>query len=148
MARWEDVRPILVAAYDVMDKTYNGLVDGRDVADALGRPHDDLWLGRDLEALAEADYLKCAIGGTELPIQVEGTEKGRQEVEGWPGARSATGSVDLLVALLAEREEAPDTPSEERSKLRALREVFAGTGTDIASKALAEVIVRSGGVVA
>jgi hypothetical protein len=147
MGSWRDIRPILVTAYDLMEQSARGDTTVDAIADALGRSADDIQLGRDLRALHDADYMKCYFGGVELPLMVDGTEKGRQETQGWPGPRTAEAHVELLIELLKQRAEAPDIPREERTRLRAILDAVGKAGTQALGNVTAELVLRAGGAV-
>jgi hypothetical protein len=154
MSRWENVRPILVKVYDLMEQWPEGYADGDAVADALGIEDDDYGddltrLLRDLQNLHEAGYIDCQFDkgrnfNNSLPLVIEGTEKGRQEVLGWPGPRTSTASAELLVNLLRAAANAPDTPPEQKTTLRAILKAIGKGGTDALSKVTAELILRGG----
>lgn len=146
MPRWEDVRPILVTAYGLMEQSDMAMTSGPEIARAvLGRPDDDPRLGTTLRALHDDGYLNCTFGGVHLPLQVEGTAAGRQEVQGWPGSRSSTASAELLVDLLRTQADAADTPPEQKSRLRAILNAIGSGSLDALSKVTAELILRGGG---
>lgn len=148
MPRWENVRPILVAVYELIDESPQWAADGNDLAAALGvnDVDDRARLYRDLWSLDEAGYIDAnfAMGGR-LPRRIQGTHEGRQEVQGWPGSRTGQANAELLVTLLRERAEADDTPPEQKTKLRAIVDAIGKGGTDALSKVTAELILRAGG---
>lgn len=144
MPQWEHVRPILVVAYDLMEQSADGETSGNAIASALDI--EDERLGHVLTALHEARYIDCDGRSVQcLPFIVGGTEKGRQEIQGWPGPRTSTANVELLMELLREKADAPDTPSEQRTKLRAIGDAITKGGIDAMSQVIADVILRAGG---
>lgn len=148
MPQWEDVRPILVAAYEAMEDTPDGSTSGAAVADAIGADHDDVQLWRILRDLHADEYLNVRYGAPGgLPAVVRGTTDGRQGVLGWPGPRTADGHAELLVTLLRAQADAADTLPEHRSKLRAVLDALGHGGTDALSKVTADLILRAGGTV-
>jgi len=149
MPRWDDVRPILVAVYDLIEDALDGVTDGPQVAAVLGFGENDLRrLDRALKSLDDAGYIEArfTMGGS-LPVLIEGTHGGRQEVQGWPGPRTSTANAELLVDLLRAQADAPDTSAEQKTKVRAILDAIGKGGTDALSKVTAELVLRAGGSV-
>lgn len=145
MPQWEEVRPILVAAYALMDANPAGMTDGKALAEALGRDPEDRFLERDLWALRDADYLDIYFD-PEGAGPIQGTAEGRREVQGWPGPRTPAGSAELLVDLLDKLAVADQTPEPERGRLKKAADAIRDAGTDTIAKAIGEVIARSTGI--
>jgi hypothetical protein len=146
MPRWDDVRPTLVAAYDLFDESDQ--VGAVEIAAKLGIDDEAgmTRLTRHLYALDDADYIKVhRAGGMEPPDLILPTHPGRQEVRGWPGPRTAIGNAELLVDLLRAQAEAADTPPEEKTRLRAILNAIGSGSLDALSKVTADLIIRGGG---
>lgn len=148
MPRWEEVRPILVAAYELMDESADGATQTAAIAERVGRDSRDATWGRDLRVLVDAAYLKIPDGfGAIAPDDpVDGTEKGRQEVQGWPGPRTPAGSAELLVDLLDKLSVSEQTPEPERGRVKKAADAIRDAGTDTIAKAIGEVVARSTGI--
>lgn len=146
MPTWEEMRPVLVAAYRAMDSSPDGGLDGPELAAACGRDNDDpLWY-RDMQMLNDADYLNVRFGGGMTVSSIYGTEKGRQETQGWPGPRTDAGAAELLVTILdrlADDESAPET---EREKARGVVGALREAGVDFAAKVVGELGYRATGL--
>lgn len=146
MPTWEEMRPILVTAYRAMDSTPDGGLDGPELAAACGRDNDDpLWY-RDMQMLNESGYLEVHFGGAMTVVYANGTEKGRQEVQGWPGPRTDHGAAELLLALLEARANDEQANEDERKKAGTLRDAVRGVGTDFFSKVISELAYRGTGL--
>src|SRR4051794_12623141 len=147
MPRWEDVRPTLVAIYDLIDAAPDGVADGRELASALGITEDEMpRFVRDLRALHDDGYMQAHFTlGVGPPPLIQGTTLGRHEVRGWPGPRSGQASAELLVDLLRAQADDADTPPEQKTKTRAILDAIGRGGTDALSKVTAELILRAGG---
>jgi hypothetical protein len=142
---WEAVKPVLDATYRLLAE--KDPIAGEAVITELGRPANDEETGRTLEALSKADYIKGQFHEeTPVPDLIAATEKGLQETSGWPkpGAGGG-GQVELLLRLLDERIESPDTPKAEKTRLRKARDSFAAVGHDITVGVLTAFISKQTG---
>lgn len=146
MPTWEEMRPVLVAAYRAMDSTPDGGLEGSELATACGRDNDDPMWYRDMQMLNEAGYLDVHFGGAMTVAYIRGTEKGRQEVQGWPGPRTDRGAAELLLALLEARANDEQANDDERKKAGALRDAVRGVGTDFFAKIVSELAYRGTGL--
>ncbi len=80
------------------------------------------------------------------PRIVQGTEKGRQEVQGWPGPRTDAGAAELLLALI-ERAAQDDQLSEgEKAKASSLLSAAREAGVDLVAKVASEFAYRASGL--
>lgn len=144
MQTWDDIRPILVKAYELLSESY-GSVDGREFAQACGREFSDARWDRDIRALVNAGYLK-AYFAAEGPDMIQATEKGRQEVQGWPGPRTDVAAAELLAAILDRLAEDESAPEAEREKARGLRGAWREAGIEFAAKVAGELGYRATGL--
>jgi hypothetical protein len=134
--RWDtDVKPVLDVVYRLLEEQGAHLqLEGKDVAHALGRDEDDMDLRRVFEQLDQAGYIKPTWAGVTLPYMIEPTERGLQHTMGWPVPGQT--DVEALLRMLDQRIEAPDTPDEERTRLRRLRDAAGDVGTSVMSSLL------------
>jgi hypothetical protein len=85
---WDEAKPVLQAAYRLMDEDDDESTTPEAIADALGKPPDDARVRRILGRLYQADYVGGLVGFGEnpAPSPVHPTEKGLQQVAGWPSS--------------------------------------------------------------
>jgi len=140
---WEaDVRPVLVAVKDVLDAT-DDLIRGADlesVHTALGdRAVSEGVTHAALEELRRTDYIEGRVGFGNPPVMffIKLTEKGRQEVAGWPVAPGADFGAKLLDEL--ERRIADAGNEEERTRLQRLRDAVADVGKSVITSILTDM---------
>ncbi|MGB7158111.1 MAG: hypothetical protein WBD40_08595 [Tepidisphaeraceae bacterium] len=145
MQTWDDIRPILVKAYELIGESYGGSLDGQEFAGACGREQADPRWERDIEALVDAGYL-TAYFSPEGPDSVGGTEKGRQETQGWPGPRTDAGAAELLVAILDRLADDEEASEYEREKARGVVGALREAGVDFAAKVVGELGYRASGL--
>jgi hypothetical protein len=128
---------VLVAISRASGDTY-GPIDGRRLIAELhdmGHDPDSMALANLLFELRDAELVKCqgvGNGGAEAFGMISLAPRGRERVEGWPGASGvSTGDIEALLKLLDARAEDPDLPEGERRKWRAagkaLRDIGVGT---------------------
>lgn len=129
---WSEVEPFLKATYELLDEQETVGQDA--VCEALGKPAKDERTVRALAELYNAGFIASAgsIEESPAPILIQGTEKGLQQVRGWPSGGSDAQLVELLLAVLDERIESDETPEEEKGRLRRARDAFAALGRDVA----------------
>jgi hypothetical protein len=123
MLDWQtEVLPALVAAYELIDESTDGFIDGENVAAKLGRDADESSFYSLFRQLDDADYVNVQVwgGGMAPPAMIGPTEKGLQITRGWPGRGGE--STEILLRLLDERIADPDVPEEERTRLERLRD--------------------------
>ena len=114
------------------------------VVAGLGEGTDAGHVHRALAKLYRAGY----IGGLTVeeqawPYSIYGTEKGLQQVAGWPregGTQAA--EVQTFLHLLDEHIADERTPEEERRRLREIREAAAGVGVKVLGEVLARYLVH------
>jgi hypothetical protein len=135
--KWQEVEPTLRATYSVLE--HSALITGEDVNVAMGRQASDASAGRVFEHLDHAGYINATFGiGVPLPYGIRATEKGLQYCAGWPIPGSSPAFITEFLRAVEERASAPETPTDERGRLRSFAEAASGVGkdllTDIASK--------------
>ncbi len=132
---WEEVKPALEETYRLLEDQEQISRDA--VCEALGRPASDEHTILALTRLYEGGYIDgITYEESAAPIFISSTEKGLREVSGWPGDGSER-YVELLIQLLDERIEDPETPERERGKLRRIRGAAADAAPDFFGKVLA-----------
>lgn len=143
---FEEAEPVLAATYELLRDAESTTPDA--VNEKLGREPGDEHTTRALALLYKTRF----IGGTDYqnspaPVIIEATEKGLQKTSGWPEPGAAGGDiVEVLLKLLDERIESPDTPEEEKGRLRRARDAFAGVTRDITVGVLSNLISKQTGV--
>jgi hypothetical protein len=103
MPRWEDARPILVTAYDLMEQSDMATTSGPEIArTVLGRSDDDPRFGTTLRALHDDGFASAGAfmapwrgAASRGPPPSAGTsagprEPGRLDERGQPATRPAT----------------------------------------------------------
>ena len=137
---WNEVRPVLVATYDLLqDAEY---VRPEAVAEKLAR-EDDEWFDRVLGLLQENGY----IGGhmvdqRRAPIMIAATEKGLREVANWPREGGSFELAEALLRLLDERIADEGTSEPERGKLQTAREALSGLPRELLVEVMAAYASR------
>lgn len=141
---WDEARPVLEATYRLMDGDEEG-TSAQAVLAALGKPPGDARTERILARLFEAGYIDgLTTDQSHAPIFINPTEKGLQQVAGWPSPSGGGREVELLLALLDERiEETSD--EDERGRLRRFRDAAAEIGTGLGTSVLAAYLARISG---
>lgn len=139
----DDVRPILVAVKQAADESDDIMqrLDSRAIEAAAGRDEGDLGIFTALTALSEAGYVEGVAGFGDPPtwMFVKLTEKGHQEVSGWPVTPGGDYGAKFIEELDRRIEDAPDDA--ERTRLQRFRDaagdigkgVITGVLTDMAS---------------
>ena len=93
----DDVRPVLVAVKQAADESddIHRRIDSRAIEAALGREEGDLGTFAALQGLSDAGYVEgqAAFGNPPTWHLLNLTEKGRQEVSGWPVLTIVRGKV-------------------------------------------------------
>ena len=84
--------------------------------------------------LDRTGYARVSLAGGMTVAFVQATEKGLQVARGWPVPGQS--DVEVLLRLLDERIESPDTPEEERKGLRRLRDAVGSVGQSVLSSLL------------
>jgi hypothetical protein len=144
--KWDEARPILEAAYRLMDEDDEEGTSAEAVVAILGRSPGDARTTRILARLYEVGYITGpTIDDSPVPISINPTEKGLQEVAGWPSPNSGGREVELLLALLDERISDESRNEDERGRLRRFREAAAGVGRDVGSEVLGAYLARISG---
>jgi DNA-binding PadR family transcriptional regulator len=139
--RWEnDLLPVLEAVYRAATKGNPFGVEQKQVIAELGRPDDDPRTDRLLYELERTGYIEAtmATDGQWGPLICRLTEKGYQQVAGWPG-RVDDSTFALLIRALDERIECAET-EEERSKWVRLRDAALGVGRDLFVDVMGKVL--------
>jgi hypothetical protein len=131
---WDsDVRPILVAVKQAADESDDILhrLDSRAVEAAAGREAGDLATFAALDALSGAGYVEGVAGFGDPPtwMFIKLTEKGRQEVSGWPVTPGADYGAQFIEELDRRIEDAPD--DQERTRLERFREAAGEIGKGV-----------------
>ena len=136
----------------MLDATYrllseHDVVSPEDAIAEMGEGTDPDHVRRALAQLYRERY----IGGQDVedyawPIRIEATEKGLQEVAGWPKPGAAGGDqLELLLRLLDDKIAAPETPPEEKTRLQRVRDSLGGAGRDIIVGVLSNFIAKQTG---
>jgi hypothetical protein len=142
---WSEVKPVLDATYRLLSE--HDEVSPEDVIAEMGEGTDPDHVKRALAQL----YRGGRIGGQTIeqvdwPITIEATEKGSQEVAGWPKPGAAGGDqLELLLRLLDDKIAAPETPPEEKTRLQRVRDSLGGAGRDIIVGVLSNFIAKQTG---
>jgi hypothetical protein len=142
---WSEVKPVLDATYRLLSE--HDEVSPEDVIAEMGEGTDPDHVKRALAQLYREGY----IGGQDIqqvdwPISIEATEKGSQEVAGWPKPGAAGGDqLELLLRLLDDKIAAPETPPEEKTRLQRVRDSLGGAGRDIIVGVLSNFIAKQTG---
>jgi hypothetical protein len=140
---WSEARPVLEATYRLLNKADQTTQE--EVCSALGVPAGHERTIRALALLFEAGYIDgLEVDSSPAPIFIRATEKGLREASNWPG-RPAPDQVELLLRLLDERIESPETPDDEKGKLRRVRDALGDLGRDIAVGVLTAYVSRATG---
>lgn len=134
-----EIRPVLDAVREAIDKNGFGYADSGEINAVLGRPANDRSTDLALSKLREAGFIdgyREAEGWSDCTL----IEKGLQTVAGWP-VRPGDDTYDLLLAILAQRIESAPT-EEEKSKWTKLRDGFVSAGRDFAIDLLSNVATQ------
>ena len=143
--KWDEVRPVLEAAYRLMDQDDEGTTWPDAVSAELGKPQDPRIL-RILGQLYEAGYITGpTIEESPAPISIESTDKGLQLVAGWPTPGGRGLEVERLLGLLDERIADEARSPDERGRLRRFRESVVDIGRDVGSEVLGAYLARMTG---
>lgn len=140
-AAWEaDVLPVLQAILE-LERTSDGGVSQDAINVALGRPPGDRATSRTLERLSRAGYLadELTVEQVDGPLSCRLSEKGLQQTAGWPGAFN-TDLASLFLAAIEARIADPETPEDERGRLRRLRESAGEVSQGVVTALIAGVI--------
>lgn len=124
-----DIRPVLDAVKEAIDRGGIGYAEGGEINSVLGREADNRATDLALSKLRDAGFID-GYRGAEGWSNCTLVEKGLQTVAGWP-ARPGDDTYDLLLAILEQRIESAPT-EEEKSKWVKLRDGFASAGRDFA----------------
>lgn len=137
----EDVRPVLGAVYAATSATGSAFgVDQAAVNEELGRDPKDATTDRVLHELERSGYLEASVSATGDMLGanvVRLTEKGLQQVAGWP-SQDSLGMADRLLWVLEERIEQAPT-EDERTRLQRLRDAAVGIGRDVLTDVLSKM---------
>jgi hypothetical protein len=143
--RWDDVEPLLRATYRLLEDEI--IVGGHAVLASLSEPPSAEDAGRAFRALNEAGYVKAMIGiGEPVPYGLEATERGLQYCSGWPQPGESAVFIDAFLRAINERIENPDTPEDQRGRLRQLAESAGSVGRDLLVDISARVIEHKTGL--
>lgn len=134
-----DIRPILSAVKEAIDKTGFGHVEGSEINAVLGREPNDRATDLALSKLREAGFIEGYRGAEEWS-NCTLAEKGLQAVAGWP-ARPGDDTYELVLAILEQRIESAST-DEEKSRWVKLRDGFADAGRDFAIDLLSNLAAQ------
>lgn len=143
---WPELQPVLEATYRCLSERDE--ISPEDVIAEMGEGTDPDHVKR---ALAQLYRGERYIGGQDVeeypwPIRIEATEKGLQEVAGWPKPGAAGGDqLELLLRLLDDKIAAPETPPEEKTRLQRVRDSLGGAGRDIIVGVLSNFIAKQTG---
>lgn len=142
------VRPVLEGLYAVqssLDPAAYG-VSQEQLNERLGRPVDDAGTDRILADLARAGYLADFLETDEClgPISCRLSEKGLQEVAGWP--RPGGSPVEAFVTALDDKLADPDLSEEQRGWLLKMRDAAGNMSQSVISNLLAAYIKSQTGV--
>lgn len=143
---WSEAAPVIAATYGLLNEDDTTTQEA--VIAVLKRPAGD---DRTIRALAHLYKFNFINGPTieerPVPILIEPTEKGLQQTSGWPKPGAAgEEQVAQLLAALDERIESDETPEEEKSNLRRIREGVVGASRDILVGVLTSYASRATGV--
>jgi DNA-binding PadR family transcriptional regulator len=142
---WDEVRPVLEAAYRLMDQDDEGSTWPDAVSAELGKPQDPR-IVRILGQLYDAGYITGAtIEQSPAPISIEATEKGLQLVAGWPTPDSRGLEIERLLSVLDERITDESRTPDERGRLRRFRDSVVDIGRDVGSEVLGAYLARMTG---
>jgi hypothetical protein len=143
--KWEEISPILIATYKVLDDRPNGDVRDEDVERLLPDVEPDR-VRHALRMLKEQGYVRAYIASGGRVDSIMPEERGLQATMGWPtpGRAKEVGAAVLMEVLDEQAEQA--TTEEERGRARRLREVIAETGSTVVSETIASVITRMTGM--
>lgn len=145
MLKWEEISPVLIATYKLLDERPNGDVRDEDLERLLPDMEPER-IRHALRMLKEQGYIRAYIASGARVDSIQPEEKGLQATMGWPtpGQAKEVGA-DVLMQVLDEKAEQAPT-EEERGKAKRLREVIAETGTNVVSETIASVITRMTGM--
>jgi hypothetical protein len=91
---------VLEAAYGLLDREDS--TNPEAVCEAMGRPKDHEQTRRMLAYLHKSHHIGgFTIDGTAVPVTITATEKGLQEVRGWPSEAGGHAQVEQLLARSA-----------------------------------------------
>jgi hypothetical protein len=124
-----EIRPVLDAVKEALDRNGHGFADGAEINAVLEREADDRATDVVLSKLRETGFIKGYRGGDGWS-NCKLDEKGLQMVAGWP-ARPGDDTYEQLLAVLAQRIDSAST-EDEKSKWIKLRDGFVGAGRDFA----------------
>lgn len=137
----DDVRPVLVAVKQAADASddIHRRIDSRAIEASLGREEGDLETFAALEALSDAGYVEGQAGFGNPPTWffLKLTEKGRQEVSGWPVTPGADYGAKFIEELDRRIEDAPD--DQERTRLQRFREAAGEIGKGVITGVLTDM---------
>jgi hypothetical protein len=134
---WQEVRAVLEAAYGLLDREDS--TNPEAVCEAMGRPKDHEQTRRMLAYLHKSHHIGgFTIDGTAVPVTITATEKGLQEVRGWPSEAGGHAQVEQLLAILEQRIDDPETPDLERGRLRRVRQAV----SEVAPRLMASIFVE------
>lgn len=113
----------------------------------LGRAAGDPATSRTLDRLSNAGYLtdELTVEQIDGPLSCRLSEKGLQQVAGGPGALN-TDLAALFLAAIEAKIADPDTPDEERGRLRRLRDCAGEVGQGVVTALIAGVIKGQAGL--
>lgn len=134
-----EIRPVLDALKEAIDRNGFGYAESAEINSALGRDADDRATDLALSKLRDAGFIEGyreAEGWSNCTL----AEKGLQTVAGWP-VRPGDDTYELLLAILAQRIESAST-EEEKSKWIKLRDGFVSAGRDFAIDLLSNVATQ------
>ena len=146
--QWNEVRPILQAAYDSLERPQSGrglghlvqMTGSEEINRTLGREPDDRRLDVPLKYLQDAGYFENSYrAGDGSWVNISLSEKSLQLVAGWP--RPGDDLYDRLLTILEQRiDEAPT--ADEKSRAEKLRAALASAGKNLVVEVIGNVATK------
>jgi len=146
--RWENVRPVLAAIFELLQSEPPVAPTDSEVARALGRSPGEERLQRQIAYLKDAGYLDGEweidqMSGSVVLANAQITEKGLQEAAAWPVVPGDDPAERLLEVIEARLAESP--PPETRSRLERLRDAVREAGPTVVGEVLGGLAGRFAG---
>ena len=146
--RWENVRPVLVSIFELLQSEPPVAPTDRELAKALGRSPGEDRLQRQIAYLKDAGYLDGEweidqISAMVVLGNVQITEKGLQEAAAWPVMPGTDPAKRLLEVIEARLSESP--APETRSRLERLRDAVKEAGPTVVGEVLGGLAGRLAG---
>jgi hypothetical protein len=130
MLNWSEAQPLLAVVYRLVEDRSTDMLEGAEVAAALGKAKNDQVLYTQLRWLNEAGYLRAHLAGGTTVGLIQPTHLGLQTEAGWP--KPGEVNADVL-RLLDERIDDPDTSDDDLSALEKLRDAVGATSQTVIS---------------